>query len=354
MIKSKSIKTILFSFSSLLIFITLFYLVVNFNKPVTIVVDGIEIETYTIRDTVIDVLSENDIVLEDGASVFPSENSKISRGERIVLKNPVPVTLHLGKMDSYDIVTTSQNVGDFLKEQGIEIDDGDIITPSIDTQIVTGLEINVKYVDTKIEYEQISIPYDTEARYNDEIFEGNQNLIQEGKDGLRVIKHEIYYENGLEVNNNIIYDNVEVQPVNKIIEIGTKKVEVVSLSSENFNDFVVNADDNVKISFLGQTYSIAYVKEVEATAFYDSGTNGNHITATGNRTVYNPEGWSTLAVDPKVIPLGTRMYVEGYGFGIAHDTGGAIKGNIIDVFMPSRESAYKWGRKKGIKIYVLE
>ena len=93
---------------------------------------------------------------------------------------------------------------------------------------------------------------------------------------------------------------------------------------------------------------------MESTAFYNSGSNGNHITATGNPTLYNPDGWSTIAVDPKVIPLNTKVYVEGYGFAIAHDTGGAIRGNIIDVFMPSREAAYNWGRKKGVKIYILE
>ena len=109
-----------------------------------------------------------------------------------------------------------------------------------------------------------------------------------------------------------------------------------------------------KITFLGEEYSIKYSKLVESTAFYNSGSNGNHITATGNPTLYNPDGWSTIAVDPKVIPLNTKVYVEGYGFAIAHDTGGAIRGNIIDVFMPSREAAYNWGRKKGVKIYILE
>ena len=80
MIKSKSIKTILFSIFSFLIFVILFYLVVNLNKPVTIVVDGIEITTRTSGETVGDVLEENDIVLKDGSSVFPSRHSKVDRG----------------------------------------------------------------------------------------------------------------------------------------------------------------------------------------------------------------------------------------------------------------------------------
>jgi 3D (Asp-Asp-Asp) domain-containing protein len=60
-----------------------------------------------------------------------------------------------------------------------------------------------------------------------------------------------------------------------------------------------------------------------------------------------------IAVDPKVIPLGTRVYVEGYGYAIAGDTGGAIKGNKIDVFITTKEEALKWGRRT-VKIKILQ
>lgn len=355
MIKSKSIRTILFSILSLLIFIILFYVVISFNKPVTIVVDGVEITTRTSRSTVEEVLDENGIVLKDGGSVFPSESSKVSRGDKIILENPVPVILYLGKMDPYEVMTTSKTIGDFLKEQGVEIDESDIVEPSIDAQIIPDLEIYVKYVDVKVENEQYEIPYETKIQYNDDIYEGNEKVIQEGKNGLRVVKREKRYENGIEVDNKVIYDNIEVNPTHKIIEKGSKKKQVTHVESRNSREVMSNAHANGnKISFLGEEYTIKYTKSVESTAYYNSGSNGNHTTATGNPTVYNPNGWSTVAVDPKVIPLGTRMYVEGYGFGIAHDTGGAIKGNIIDVFMPSRDAAYTWGRKHGVKIYILE
>ena len=353
MIKSKSIKTILFSIFSFLIFVILFYLVVNLNKPVTIVVDGIEITTRTSGETVGDVLEENDIVLQDGSSVFPSRHSKVDRGEKIILENPVPVILYLGKMDPYEVMTISRTVGDFLQEQGVEVDEGDIITPSIDTLIVPDTEIYIKYVDIKVEQEQHEIGYETKINYNDNLYEGNEKVVQEGKSGLRVIKREKRYENGIEVDNKVIYDNVEIQPVQKIVERGTKKKEVVHVEDASSRQVISSAYENGnKINFLGKEYSIAYTKSVEATAFYNSGSNGNHTTATGNPTVYNPSGWSTIAVDPKVIPLYTRIYVEGYGFGIAHDTGGAIKGNKIDIFMASKKDAYSWGKQK-IDIYIL-
>lgn len=75
---------------------------------------------------------------------------------------------------------------------------------------------------------------------------------------------------------------------------------------------------------------------------------------TGNRTFTGT--WpkrGTIAVDPKVIPLGTELWVEGYGHGIAEDTGGAIKGQIIDVFMESECACWEWGRRK-VKVRVYE
>lgn len=60
-----------------------------------------------------------------------------------------------------------------------------------------------------------------------------------------------------------------------------------------------------------------------------------------------------IAVDPKVIPLGTKVWVEGYGYAVAGDTGGAIKGNKIDVFIPTQSQALKWGRKN-VKIKILK
>lgn len=83
---------------------------------------------------------------------------------------------------------------------------------------------------------------------------------------------------------------------------------------------------------------------VEATAYtaYCEGCSGT--TANGTNLRANPDA-KVIAVDPRVIPLGTKVWVEGYGEAIAADTGGAIKGNKIDVFIPNLNNAYEWGRR---------
>ncbi|MBC2242421.1 3D domain-containing protein, partial [Listeria booriae] len=78
---------------------------------------------------------------------------------------------------------------------------------------------------------------------------------------------------------------------------------------------------------------------MESTAYSGGGT-----TATGINLSANP-GMKVVAVDPSVIPLGSRVWVEGYGEAIAGDTGGAIKGNIVDVYFPNESQCYSWGRR---------
>lgn len=90
---------------------------------------------------------------------------------------------------------------------------------------------------------------------------------------------------------------------------------------------------------------------VTATAYTAYCTGCSGTTAYGIDLRANPNQ-KVIAVDPKIIPLGTKVWVEGYGEAIAGDTGGAIKGNKIDVFIPSQESALAWGVKQ-VKIKVL-
>lgn len=90
---------------------------------------------------------------------------------------------------------------------------------------------------------------------------------------------------------------------------------------------------------------------VRATAYTAYCTGCSGITATGYDLRANP-GAKVIAVDPSVIPLGSRVWVEGYGEAIASDTGGAIKGNRIDVFIPDNNKVYQWG-VRNVTIKVL-
>ena len=124
---------------------------------------------------------------------------------------------------------------------------------------------------------------------------------------------------------------------------------------ENAKTPDITSNSTVKIETLSSrkqlsntTSKILYMNATAYTA-YCSGCSGT--TATGIDLRANPDA-KVVAVDPSVIPLGTKLYVEGYGYAVAGDTGGAIKGNRIDLFMASNDDALKWGRKT-VKVRIL-
>ena len=98
-----------------------------------------------------------------------------------------------------------------------------------------------------------------------------------------------------------------------------------------------------------QEFSYSKVMTVTATAYSRNEAGLSNKTASGIDLSQNP---MVIAVDRRVIPLGTKVYVEGYGYAIAGDTGGAIKGNKIDVHFDSVAKCYEWGRKS-VKLYIL-
>ncbi|QFF97623.1 LysM peptidoglycan-binding domain-containing protein [Psychrobacillus glaciei] len=100
-----------------------------------------------------------------------------------------------------------------------------------------------------------------------------------------------------------------------------------------------------------QSKSIAKEITVSSTAYTASCVGCSGVTSTGIDLHANPNK-KVISVDPTVIPLGSKVWVEGYGEAIAGDTGGSIKGNKIDIFFPTKESALNWGRKT-VKVKVL-
>ena len=136
---------------------------------------------------------------------------------------------------------------------------------------------------------------------------------------------------------------IDISEIIKIINKmkGVEEVEGAEEIKETGIETKIDIETQTNSNDCMMFIATAYTKSVE------EGTI-NGITASG--TIVSR---GTVSVDPKVIPLGTKLYVEGYGESIALDTGGAIKGNRIDLYMETKEEAFEWGRRQ-VKVWILE
>ena len=308
---------------------------INMKKTITIKIDGIEETFITYKGTVKDVLDKNGIIINPKDKVQPALDDRVSDGDTISVKRAISVQLTVGEKQVQ--INTAENTieemlvaeKDQLKSQGIEYNEGvDEIEPSLETEITKDLKINLVKVEVKNELATEAIGYDVVIESDSSLDSGLEEIKQDGVEGEKQVTYEVVYKNGAEVSRTLKSSKVIAEPVNKVVVQGTRKT-FASRSGE-----------------LLEYKSVIYV---ESTAY-----SGGGVTATGTVPVRDPNGISTVAVDPRVIPLGSLVYVEGYGRAIAADTGGAIKGNIIDVYVNSNEEAINdWGRKYNVPVYIL-
>ena len=196
--------------------------------------------------------------------------------------------------------------------------------------------------------EQVEAPteFTVEEKKDANLEKGKTKVLQEGQKGKMLRTYEVVMRNGEEVERNVVEEEVVDAPKNKIVAVGSKQIA----QAKPVNKTVVSRGNS---NASAPASAPAGGKEfyVEATAYTPYCTGCSGISAAGINLRANPN-LRLIAVDPRVIPMGSKVWVEGYGYAVAGDTGGAIKGNRIDVLMQTKSQAYSWGRKK-VKIKVM-
>lgn len=308
---------------------------ISVRKTVTVKIDGKEETFVTYKGTVKDVLSSKGIQLETKDKVQPELNGRVSENETITVKRAVTVDL-VANGKNVKLETAEETIGDMLKaeteelkSQGIEFKEGvDEITPALDSKIEDNLKVNLVKVEVKEEIANEAIAYDVSVSESSDLDKGTKEIKQDGVEGEKEVVYEVVYKDGKEVSRNIKATKVVKESIPEIVVQGTRQ----AFASRD-----------------GSMVNYAKLIYCESTAY-----SGGGRTATGTTPRRNPNGHSTIAVDPRVIPLGSLVYVEGYGYAVAEDTGGAIKGNIVDVYVNSQEEALTgWGRRHNVPVYIL-
>lgn len=316
-----------------LVIMSLLITIFSMRKTLIIVIDGKESKIVTYKGTVGGALHDNRIVLGPKDKIEPGIDSKVKKNDSIAIKRAVNVEVAVDG-DTLNIQSAEGNIEAMLKAEEIKLQDEDKVSPAKDSPITEGLKVDITRVESKILTDSLALDYATVVKKDDDLAKTVNKVVQEGQKGEKLVSTKIIYENGKEISRKVISETIVKEPVQKVVLQGT--LGVLNLSR-------------------GSGENVLYTRSlrVRATAYYDSGSNGNAYTASGTKTKRSSSGYSTIAVDPRVIPLGTKVYVEGYGYAVAEDTGGAIKGNTIDVFFHSSSEVYNWGVKY-VNIYILK
>ena len=307
------------------------------QKGVTVVVDGESRYMKTQATTVAELLDQGDIYLADGDVVAPALDTELGDGVTVVVRHAVAVSIDFsGEVIEIDVIGST--VADALIAAGIDAGSGIVTEPSLDTTLEPRMTIKVSNVFVRVVQEEVDIAFETETRQDATLAQGTRKVISEGSVGIQLKVFKVLVTDGVEGEKTLVTESTSVEPVAEIVAVGTKR------SSGHTS---VSRSSATQPSSAASPPTSGTKLTVNASA-YAPGVDGvGSRTATGARA-----GYGIIAVDPKVIPLGTRLYIPGYGYGVAADTGGAIKGNRIDLCYNTGGEAISWGRRT-VTIVIL-
>jgi 3D (Asp-Asp-Asp) domain-containing protein len=309
-------------------------------KTIFFVENGQSTTYVTAANTVQEFFDERDIVLtpKDRSSMGYAE--ALSTGTRLELDRGYYITIVVDGEAERIKVNRNLTVGALLVQLRKEKDTNFTTEARLPSMVEEGMRLELSSFYDVVEITRAAVPFETQEVEDGALDKGATQVAQEGADGEKEISTKITYSRGVEVSREVVSEQVAKEPVTKIINVGTKE-KVAELGSTEVSASELSYSRVITMS------ATAYTAGPESTG-KSPGMRGYGITASGMHVAHG-----VVAVDPRVIPLGTRLYVEGYGYSIAADTGSAIKGNKIDLYMESLSAAYRFGRRQ-VTVYVLD
>jgi len=283
--------------------------------------------------------------IEKISSDFFSTNVKISY--------PFSLTVTLGDNTvSYDV--TEDKLSNILNNIGITLDEHDTVSLPLDTVISEDTSITIEDVEFVTETYQETIPFKATVEYSDKYDKSTKTVVSEGKTGTKTVTCSVKYVNGKAVSTEILSETVVQNAVNQKTVIGTKVPKMSSsgtLASNVKSVSTLAAPKDLKLDSKGVPINYSSKKVLKATAY----------THTGNKcsTGVSPQP-GYIAVDPKEIPYGTEMYIVSadgkyvYGYAIAADTGGFIRGSVdLDLFFDTERECVNFG-VRNVNVYFID
>ena len=334
-------------------------------------------------------------VLDEAGLTLGSDDTYTTQGgdgvsEITVRRNLTILIDNCGK--ELTLEASAGTVKALLEQLDIMPDENSTVSVALDAPLYDGMEITITRTILSTETYTKAIPYETTYYEDDTLPIGTQAVISEGRNGEMICTAEVTYRNGVETNRNVTKQILSRQATPRIIAIGTADpladIDFSQFDVSDSNDTVAeeyppeqttpeeesepededpveeNEPADVEIDYpiigentittaSGEVLTYTHTMTVEATAYTKTDAGCDDWTATGTLARYG-----AIAVDPSVIPYGTRMYIVSwdgsvvYGYATAEDCGGAINGARVDLYYDTYEECIQFGRRDCI-IYFL-
>ena len=292
--------------------------------------DGDRVVTYTSFATdPAEVLDRAGVPLEE-YDTYTTEAAE--EGSTITVNRAQRITVHY-RGQIMEITSLGETVGQLLQRLGLEVTEADMVSHMV---------LTMKQVVTCRETFSSTISYETQYITDPQLPAGTEKVLTAGREGELLRTADITYVNGRETRQVILSETRLREPVTEIVAVGSGETAEVSAEA----DMPVIGDGYIILP-TGERLTYTHTDTVRATAYTHTDAGCDMITSTGSTV-----RWGTVAVDPRYIPYGTRMFIMAsdgsyiYGVATAEDCGGDIKGDRMDLYMPTYEQCREFGRRR--------
>lgn len=333
------------------------------SKQLVLVIDG-QTQTLETRESLLsDVLEKEQISLQPHDEISLGLSDEIKDGDRVVINRAQKFTL-TADGETKTLYTTEDTIGKAIDKLGIALEGYDKIFPSLDTTISADMKVKIVRINKQTVQRTTDLPFRVIKTADPSLTVGTVRVAQAGKPGVMIQHIEKIYQDGELASMRMIGKEVQTVTKDKIIAVGTKALPkpavastVTAKTTTASKTKTTTTTKTTKVSSTSKKVATKagvnfeykkVIKNVSMTAYSSQEPGIGTRTASGTRVT---EG-RTIAVDPNVIPIGWWVYIDGLGFRRAEDTGGAIKGNKVDVYFDSLSHARNFGRKSRT-VYVI-
>ena len=291
-------------------------------------------------------LREPEAILRAAGVELSSVAAYTREAETITVhRNPRVTVVYHGQQIETEI--QGETAGELLEKLGLSLDVNDRLSVPEETVLEGGMTFRVDRVLQREERRTQVEPYEVITYYASYLPEGERVVLTKGRDGELLLSEFVCYVNSAETQRELLEQTRTLAPRAEIQALGTGGVTGPGITQEPI------IGDGVILLPTGEKLDYTRVDYVRATAYTHSDPGCTSTTATGTKVHHG-----TVAVDPRYIPYGTRMFIMAsdgsyiYGLCEAEDCGGDIKGDRVDLYLPNTEACMEFGRRR-CTVYFL-